>query len=46
MKSRTNEEAADYSKRTTNFGEIFKFKFKSAAYKLYDLGRVTVFAGV
>lgn len=34
MKSRTDEEAADYSGRTTNFGEIFGFKLKSAGYKL------------
>lgn len=49
MKSRTDEEESEYSRKTRNLGVIFGFrnlgvifgfKLKSATYKLYDLGQV------
>ena len=40
MKSRIDGEVVEYSAKTTNFGVILELEFKSALYKLYDLGQV------
>lgn len=45
MKSRTDEETADYSRRTTNLGEIFGCKLKSVGYKL-TLGKLSFSASL